>query len=249
MTSDDNLLLARLDDCIYSSQKKQFPVFMGFLTEYEIAIALQYLKKQSIGSYRFFGGHSQSERCVLGVSHHSIDIEDYYYPITGLMFKYKQEYALSHRDFLGSFMGLGIKRETIGDILTGEGYTVAFVKDDIKDYLVSQVTKIGNVGVTVEEWDGYTLPDINNLKILNYTVSSPRLDGVISAVVPLSRDKSASLIKQGLVFVNGIAINNVSFTVKNGDKISVRGKGKFKVSEFSGITKKGRLKLTVEKYI
>ncbi len=248
MTGDDNLLLARLDDCIYSSQKKQFPAFIGFLTEHEASVALQHLKRKLTGSYRLFGGYNQAERCVLGISHHSVDIENYYYPITAIAFTYKQEYLLTHRDFLGSFMSLGIKRETIGDILTGQGYTVVFVKDDIKDYLVSQITKIGNVGVTIEKWDGYTLPITDNRKMLNYTVSSPRLDGVIAAVIPLSRDKSAAIIKQGLVFVNGIAVCNVSYTVKEQDKISVRGKGKFIVSEFSGVTKKGRLKLTVEKY-
>ena len=88
----------------------------------------------------------------------------------------------------------------------------------------------------------------NEFEEIKCTVSSARLDGIISTVVPLSREKSSALIKQGLVFVNAFATENVSYTVKSGDKISVRGKGKFIVSEFSGITKKGRLKLTVKKY-
>lgn len=249
MTSEDNLLLARLNDCINSSQKKQFPSFIGFLTEHEASVALQYLNKQQTGNHKLYGGYPNAERCILGISHHNAEIEDYYYPVSGVSFSYKKEFVLTHRDFLGSFMSLGIKRETIGDILTGLGYSVAFIKDDIKDYLLSQITKIGNVGVTIEEWDGYTLPFVDNRKVLGCTVSSPRLDGVVSAVIPLSREKAASAIKQGLVFVNGIAVGNVSYTVKEQDKISVRGKGKFIVSEFSGTTKKGRLKLTVEKYI
>ncbi|MEE0059481.1 MAG: YlmH/Sll1252 family protein, partial [Acutalibacteraceae bacterium] len=176
-------------------------------------------------------------------------IEDYYYPITGISFKYKPEYKLSHRDFLGSLMGLGLKREAIGDILTGDGYTVIFIKDEIKKYVLSQIQKIGSVGVVTEEWDNYTLPIKNEFENISCTISSARLDNIVSALVGLSREKSATLIKQGLVFVNSVAVDNLSYTIKTGDKISIRGKGKFIVGDFSGLTKKGRLKLTVQKYI
>lgn len=248
MTGEDNLLIARLQDALVLSSKKQFPSFIGFLNEHEISVILQSLKKEKVSNYRFFGGYNDSERCILAVAQRNVDIEDYYYPITGLSFLYKPEYTLSHRDFLGSLMALGIKRELIGDILTGNGRAVVFVKDSIKDYVITQIQKIGKVGVTVSEWDGIELPVKNQSEIINCTVSSARLDCIVSAVMPFSREKSATLIKQGIVFVNSIAIESVSCEVKCGDKISVRGNGKFVVGEFSGLTKKGRLKLTVEKY-
>lgn len=248
MNSENALLIARLKDIINISSKKQFPSFIGFLNEQEISVLLQYLKKSQVNSYRFFGGYENSDRCLLGVSQGDY-IEDYYYPITGISFKYKYDYKLSHRDFLGSLMALGIKRETIGDILTGDGYTVVFVRDDIKKYILSQIQKIGSVGVTVEEWDNYTLPIKNDFENISCTVSSARLDNIVSSLVPLSREKSATLIKQGMVCVNSIAVDNVSHIVKIGDKISIRGKGKFIISEFFGITKKGRIKLIVQKYM
>ena len=106
------------------------------------------------------------------------------------------------------------------------------------------------MGVDVSLWDGSTLLPIDKKIIeVNITVASARLDSVVSAVYPLSRERSAAAIRQGLVFVNGISADSVSRTVKPGDKISVRGNGKFLVSDFFGTTKKGRLKLTVEKYI
>lgn len=248
MIGENALLIARLEDMIRASAKKQFPSFIGFLNEQEISVLLQHLKKSQVNNYRFFGGYENSDRCLLGISYGDY-IEDYYYPITGISFKYKPEYKLSHRDFLGSLMGLGLKRETIGDILTGDGYTVVFVKDDIKKYVLSQIQKIGSVGVLVEEWDNYTLPVKNDFENINCTVSSARLDNIVSSLVPLSRDKSATLIKQGMVCVNSVVTDNVSYIVKTGDKISIRGKGKFIIGEFSGITKKGRLKLIVQKYI
>ncbi|MEE0929711.1 MAG: YlmH/Sll1252 family protein [Acutalibacteraceae bacterium] len=248
MISEDALLIARINNLITASTKRQFPVFLGFLNEHEISITFQYLKKEKSIGYRFFGGYNDSERCILAVAQSNFEIEEYYYPITGLCFKYKTDYKLNHRDFLGSLMGIGIKRESVGDILTGNGIAIVFVKDEIKEYVVSQIQKIGNVGVTIEKWNGIELPVKNEFEEINCTVSSARLDSIISAVVPLSREKSSALIKQGLVFVNALAIESVSYTVKSGDKISVRGKGKFIIGEFSGVTKKGRLKLTIKKY-
>lgn len=248
MNSENALLIARLEDVIKASAKKQFPSFIGFLNEQEISLLLQHLKKSQINNYRFFGGYENSDRCLLGVSFGDY-IEDYYYPITGISFKYKAEFKLTHRDFLGSLMGLGLKREAIGDILVGDGYTVVFVKDEIKNYVISQIQKVGSVGVSVKEWDSYTLPVKNYFENISCTVSSARLDNIVSALVPLSREKSATIIKQGMVFVNSVLTDNVSYIVKPADKISIRGKGKFIISEFSGLTKKGRLKLIVQKYI
>lgn len=248
MTNENALLIARLDDIITASAKKQYPTFIGFLNEQQISVLTQHLKKSKVSNYRFFGGYENSDRCLLGISFGDY-IEDYYYPITGISFKYKPEYKLSHRDFLGSLMGLGLKREAIGDILTGDGYTVIFIKDEIKKYVLSQIQKIGSVGVVTEEWDNYTLPIKNEFENISCTISSARLDNIVSALVGFSREKSATLIKQGLVFVNSVAVDNLSYTIKTGDKISIRGKGKFIVGDFSGLTKKGRLKLTVQKYI
>lgn len=248
MTNENALLIARLDDIITASAKKQYPTFIGFLNEQQISVLTQHLKKSKVSNYRFFGGYENSDRCLLGISFGDY-IEDYYYPITGISFKYKPEYKLSHRDFLGSLMGLGLKREAIGDILTGDGYTVIFIKDEIKKYVLSQIQKIGSVGVVTEEWDNYTLPIKNEFENISCTISSARLDNIVSALVGLSREKSATHIKQGLVFVNSVAVDNLSYTIKTGDKISIRGKGKFIVGDFSGLTKKGRLKLTVQKYI
>lgn len=248
MNDSGSLLGARLDDIISRLDGKHFPLFLGFLNESEISFVINKLKKEPNITYKFFGGYDNSERNMLGVIRGNSDIEDYYYPITGLKFEYKKEYNLTHRDFLGSIMGLGLRRDTIGDIVVGSGETVIFVKDEIKDYIVQQMQKVGNVGVVISEWDGIYLPKGTQFEIINCTVSSARLDCVVSSVVPLSREKSATMIKQGMVFVNSSEIQSVNHIVKAGDKISVRGKGKFIAEEFLGTTKKGRLKLTIKKY-
>lgn len=248
MLTEESLLIARLQDALLNSTKKQFPYFLGFLNEHQMSVVLQYIKKEKLNNYKFFGGYENSERCLLAIAGGNFEIEDYYFPVSGICFNYKIDFKLSHRDFLGALMGLGIKRESVGDILIADGYAVVFVKNEIKNYVISQIQKIGSVGVSVSLWDGTTLPMHNQFYDVNCTVSSARLDNIVSAVVPLSRDKAATAIKQGLVFINSMVIENVSHIVKEGDKISVRGKGKFVVRDFSGVTKKGRLKLTVQKY-
>ncbi len=248
-TEDNNgLVIARLTDAMEACKKRNYPCFIGFLNESEISSAVKYLTREHFSGYRLFGGYENSERCMLGISSNSEYIEDYYYPLCGISFRYKKEYKLGHRDFLGSLMSLGIKREAVGDILTGEGETVIFVKRELRDYIITQISKIGGVGVSAQEWNGGCLPRKCDFENLVFTVSSARLDNIVSAVLSLGREKSAEQIRQGRVFVNSAEAVNVSRILKEGDKISVRGYGKFLLKGFSGLTKKGRLKINIKKY-
>jgi len=248
-TEDNNgLVIARLKDAVEACKKRNYPCFIGFLNESEISAAVKYLGSEHFSGYRLFGGYENSERCMLGVSSDGGYIENYYYPICGISFRYRKEYRLGHRDFLGSLMSLGIKREAVGDILTSDGETVVFVRNELKDYIINQISKIGRVGVSVEEWDGGFLPENCDFENIVITVSSARLDSVVSAVLSLSREKSAEQIRQGRVFVNSAETDNVSCILREGDKISVRGYGKFLLEGFSGLTKKGRLKINIKKY-
>lgn len=250
MRTEENkgLVIARLKDTMEACKKRNYPCFIGFLNENEISDAVKYLESRHFSGYRLFGGYENSERCVLGVSSNGEYIEDYYYPVCGISFTYKKEYSLGHRDFLGSLMSLGIKREAVGDIITGEGETVVFVKSELKDYIITQISKIGRVGVAVKEWSDGFLPQNSDFENVVLTVSSARLDNIVSAVLSLGREKSAEQIRQGKVFVNSAETDNVSSILKEGDKISVRGYGKFLLEGFSGLTKKGRLKINIKKY-
>ena len=245
----DNLLTARIEDGIVLSAKTQYPHFIGFLNEHEQALALQYLSRKKGVCYSTFGGYPDSERKLLAITDNYAVAEEYAYPIGVICFVYDSRYQLTHRDFLGTMMALGIKRESIGDILVTDGMAIAFVKEEIKDYVIRQIQKIGRTGVTLSEWNSsMPLPVTKHFEEHTYTVASARLDSIVSAIVPLSREKSAVLIRQGMVFVNGLEVRNVSHNIKGKDIISVRGKGKFMVEAFSGMTRKGRLKIDIKKY-
>ena len=179
---------------------------------------------------------------------------DYFaeFPITALKFEYRKAYKLSHRDFLGSFMATGISRETIGDIRIGDGLAVAFVCNDIAEYLINQITKIGRVGVTVQRVNLESVGDLfeqPKTVPLSFTVSSLRLDAVLAGLVGCSRSKAESFVKDGLVFVNSFEVLKVTKQVKSGDFITLRGTGKFLITSCNGVSKKGREIISAEKYI
>lgn len=153
-TSDLKLFNSKLDDAVYLCEKRRSPYFFSFLTEEEQAYAEQHLKSVHFLNYGFYGGYENSERRVLGLFFD----EQVDFPVEAILFSFRKTYKLTHRDFLGSLMSLGIERETVGDILVEDGRAVVFVKSEIKDYIVSQISKVGRVGVTLSDADKDLLP-------------------------------------------------------------------------------------------
>ena len=169
------------------------------------------------------------------------------FPVGAVTFSFRKSDALTHREILGALMSLEIKRELLGDILTAEGYAVVFVHENAIE-LVNSVDKIGRVGVTAEIGVTKPLPE-QKVQRTELTVSSLRLDCIVSAAVNTSREKSASLVKSGMVNADFSPCANVSAEVRENTVISVRGSGRYRLSEISGETRKGRIRITIEKYL
>ncbi len=241
-TSDkDKLFYSKLDDAINLCNVRQKPYFMSFMSERRQAIASEYLKTVYFDNYAFFGGYENSERKVLGLFFDEIAE----FPVSAIEFRFRSCDKLSHRDFLGALMSLGIERETVGDILVEDGRCVVFVKSELKEYIISQLFKIGNVGVKITDANLNNLPKGRGYDEIFYTVSSLRLDNIISAVTGLSREKTKTLILSGDVSYNFIPNQNVSLTVKESDSFTIRGKGKYILNGVLGETRKGRIKISV----
>lgn len=241
-----DLLKARVFDLADISHKSGTPRFMGFLTpeEAELVKGIGYKNIE----FSFFGGYEGALRVFLCAHSADIDVKTAAYPIDALSVTFRESDTLTHRDFLGSLMSKGIKRETVGDILVEEGRAVMFVSRDISKYICEQTDRIGRVGVKIEK--GYTLPlPVGDKKVgVISTVASMRLDCVVAALINLSRDKSTKFIADGLVSINSVVANKPTKAVAVGDKITVRGYGKFTIISADGITRKGRTVLTAEKY-
>lgn len=142
-------------------------------------------------------------------------------------------------------MSLGIERETVGDILVGDGRTIIFVKSELEDYIVSQIFKIGNVGVKICNADLSKLPEGRGTEELLLVVSSLRLDNIVAAVTGLSREKTKSLIMTGNVSQNYIQTMNISQPTAVGDVLIIRGNGKYILNAVMGQTKKGRIRISL----
>ena len=145
-------------------------------------------------------------------------------------------------------MSLGLKRENIGDILTEAGRAVVFLKEETCGYVLSQLEKVGRTGVTLRKGYCLPLPEKGEMKEFSKTVSSERLDCIVSAVANVSRTAATELTEQGFVSVNSVVCDKVTKHVAEGDIISVRSKGKFAIDELNLKTAKGRLLLKYKKY-
>ena len=241
ISDNDKLFYSKLDDAIYLCNVRQKPYFMSFMSERRQAVASEYLKTVCFDNYLFFGGYENSERKILGLFFDEVTE----FPISAIEFNFRSCDKLSHRDFLGALMSLGIERETVGDILVEDGRCIVFVKSELKDFIVSQLFKIGNVGVRIIEANLNHLPEGRGYDEAFYTVSSLRLDNIISAVTGLSREKTKILILSGNVSYNFIPNQNVSLILKEKDSFIIRGKGKYIINGILGETRKGRIKISV----
>lgn len=215
------------------------------MSERRQEIAKKYLESLYFTTYSFFGGYEGSERKVLGLYFYE-EIKEF--PVSALEITFRKADKLTHRDFLGALMSLGIERETIGDIFVEDGRCVVFVKSEIKDYIISQLSKIGGAGVKIKETVPSSIPEGRGFSTNEYTVSSLRLDNIVAAISGLSREKTKSLILSGNVTHNFLPCDNISRTVSENDVLIVRGRGKFKIDCVLGETKKHRIKISIIHY-
>ena len=191
--------------------------------------------------FRLYGGYDGAERCIAAFGY---DCESALFPISYIKIEPSaKKFAdkLTHRDFLGSLMGLGLKREVLGDIIIADNTGFLMCLDSVTEYIAGNLDKVRHTSVkctVVNELPG----DVQNEPAEQQKiVASLRLDVLAAAVYNLSRRAVKDLFAQRKVFVNSRLCENVSLIPKAGDIISVRGKGRFKLGETLGSTKKGRL--------
>ena len=239
--ADDRLLLSKAYDAIELSERRNIPRFLGFLNEHESMYLMSHLPKRA--DIRFYGGYDGAVRLMLGAG-----ADDDSFPVTALEFTYKPEYDLRHRDFLGALTALGIRRDTVGDILTSPGRTVVFVRDDIAPFILSNADTVGRVGVKIGYADTSDLPVPDDTEELTFTLSSLRLDAFVAAATNLSREKAARLIKSELVMVDHVTATDVSASLDEGATVTIRKYGKYVLSANLGLSRKGRLRVAVKHF-
>ena len=155
---------------------------------------------------------------------------------------------LTHRDFLGAIMNLGIERSTVGDIFVQNKEAIVFCLESISDFLSENLTQVRHTRVKCGIVDAADLLRAPVAEELSFSVSSARTDAVISRVYGLARSKSRDLFSSGRIYVNGRLTENDSYMLKDGETVTVRGFGKFTYIGAEGETRKGKVRISVEVY-
>jgi len=242
-SKEDKVLLSRVDDVVTLCSVRNKPCFLGFLNEREAYIVKEYLSWNADNTY-FYGGYDNAKRVFLCCSNSSVTEEEY--PIKVVCFKFRAVDKLSHRDFLGALMSLGLERSCVGDIIVNDGYAVCYVKTEVYDFVTSQLFKIGRVGVKIIPQKDCKITFDEKTEEITVNISSMRLDVIVSAITGFSRSKTNEFILLGKVFVNYSETQNFSYKTEIGDILTLRGFGKYVIKELAGETKKGRLRIIIE---
>lgn len=251
MTDEERFLSAHISDLAALVRKTGVPRFSRFLNERERLIAQNAARTQKAEPL-FFGGSDSAARTVCGffggTYAEEMPQEDKLglFPVRAVTFSFRSCDKLTHRDFLGAILNMGLERSVLGDILVAEAHAIVFCLETAEE-LICGLTKIGKVGVRSERGITRELPKAK-FETLDRTVSSLRLDRLVGACANISGDRSATLIRSGQVSADFSVCLNVSCIIKESTVISIRGYGRFRLAKVTGETKKGKIHVIIEKY-
>lgn len=255
---EDKIIVAFAEDKRSQCQDSYMITNTGFLDIRQQSLCGNIAKYADEAKGFFYGGFEDAERRILVFVPDYIEIKNsaevckYFLehsednPLTLIRAVHKGYKELSHRDYLGSLMGMGLKRDVIGDILVYKGGADIIILKEMTDFLLMNYGKAGRVelSLSAEELSGLIIPE-GRTEEKSCTVASLRLDNVAAAVFGISRSMAAEAVRSGLMFVNGVQADKVEKAVEKGDKLVIRGRGKVFLKEIGGTTKKDRIFITV----
>lgn len=251
------MLLARIEELAAACRNQYRVTHSEFLDLRQQSLVKGQLMYDTASAWGLYGGYDDAERKIaVFLPEYAEEQEPVAYFASGQeenplvilrMLKKKGAPALSHRDYLGALMGLGIRREVTGDILVREDGADVIVLRSMAEYIASSLSQAGRSSLTVTELpvQDLIIPDAE-VREKNASVASLRLDNVLGAAFGLSRSKSLEAVRSGIVFVNGLEITKPDFTVGEGDKIVLRHKGRVVIRSIGGKTGKGRIHITLQ---
>lgn len=250
-SGEEERLLASILDKAKRSARTGQAAATRFLTERERILAEALLKREGY-SADSYGGCPSAERRLL---YFRADWQEEApaegseeSPVSVLRARYRPQAALSHRDFLGALMGLGITRDTVGDIWVKEGVCDFAVLRELVPFLLEELKSAGREALTLTEIP-LAEPGEIAYKEIRDTVSSLRLDAVVGAAFSLSREKATQLIQSGRVAVDGLECLKSDRKLTEGCRLTVHGLGKAELTTVGGLSKKGRTVITCRRFL
>lgn len=249
---DVTLLKRKLTDTANRAYSQGIYAYSAFMSISELAIYKSMSKELNFIKSDTFGGYAAAERQVIRFG--SADEYGYEgtYPldvikVEPLIAKFAQE--LTHRDFLGAILNLGIDRSLIGDILIRNNTAFVFCLNRISEFIIDNLTTIKHTHIKctiTEAPDEILVPRFEELEII---AASPRIDAVVASLTKMSRSAVVELFKAGKIFVNSFCCQNHSAQLKEGDILVIRHVGKFIYDGAGNETRKGRVYVHMRKYV
>ncbi|MDR1689037.1 MAG: hypothetical protein LBS21_10560 [Clostridiales bacterium] len=250
-TDEEKLVFAHLLDLFGAAVKNRKTVFSSFLDPVSISKCGRIFEHNLPPFFvmKIFGGAGNCERQMICFSPQPDDETDLAFPISALEITYNKKFSkkLTHRDFLGSILALGIERKKVGDITVFDGGALVYTASDMADYIIYNLERVGNTPVSVKIANSETTFSEEGQEghEIRKTVSSLRIDAVISACFKLSRADAAALVQAERVFVNWKLAAKASKLAEEGETITVRGFGRIAIKEIVGKSKKDKLVINV----
>lgn len=251
MKKEELMLQKRLIELSKLSYQRGIVTYSDFLNLNELNILHTMPKNELYTNYEVFGGYDFSERQMVAFLPDALCYE-YFYPISVLKISPLQKKfaeSLSHRDYLGAILNLGIERSKMGDILVQETSAILFIHQSLETFVQEELSRVRHTSVTVESERLQNFSYTPKVEEKKGTVSSLRLDSLMALAFSSSRTKLVSYIENGKVFVNGKLITSNGYQIREEDIISVRGLGRFQYKQTLSQTKKGRYFVTVHLYV
>ena len=247
----DDFFLKRIRELANLSYQRDIVTFSDFLNlnEQNMVSSLKRQFPQIV--MEIFGGYENAERQMVAFHPDALAFT-WEYPIDCLKIEPKAikfSESLTHRDYLGALLNLGIERSVIGDIVVQEKAAWFFCQNKMTDFFLDNLCRVRHTNILITKVDDPDKLPCPKLEAINGTCASVRLDSLISLAFKASRSSMVSYIEGGQVFVNGKLITSNGYEPKEGDIISVLGKGRFIFDGMSHQTKKGRCGVRILRYI
>ncbi|HEY8464522.1 MAG TPA: YlmH/Sll1252 family protein [Bacillota bacterium] len=242
--------LAHIQELAERSLRDQKPQWTNFLEPPSLEAAEAVLRFVTGVRFNSYGGYPRSERRRLVIYPDYYIVETIEPELAFLEITPTPSLQLSHRDYLGALLALGVKREKIGDLLVDDSKCQAVVTPELADYLRINLGEVGKakVSVTLIEPERLNLPD-RRIKEIRTTVASLRLDALAALGFGDSRTKMAREIKAERVKVNWKTVKAPDLELAPGAVISIRGRGRVEFQEITGTSKKGRVGVVLKRFI
>lgn len=248
---EERALLAKVLDRAETVLNNHRSALTNFYDPYHTGLIISMLERIPGLEFATDGGYPAAERVRTAIFPDYLDEQEitFEYVVLSVEGNFKIM-KITHRDFLGSIMGLGIKREMIGDVIVTERGCQVIAAQEVASYLRSNLTKVHRVGVEVREVapGELSLPEVT-VKEIRSTVASLRLDAVAAAGFGLSRSRMAREIVGEKLSLNWCCCSDVASPVQQGDMLSLRGRGRVEVAEIKGNTKSGRIGIILKRFL